>query len=180
MKSLKITFLFGVLSAFSIFSTVAFAFGDLSAGDAYIMATTEPNTYILDVRTGAEWRWVGHPGENKLGEGAALAGKVVNIAYKIDFGGNLVVNPWFIKEVKKFFNGNPDVKLILMCRSGGRSAEAAALLEEHGFYNVFNMLHGFEGDKDERGYRTVNGWVIDGLPYSYSGRGYPWCYVCED
>jgi rhodanese-related sulfurtransferase len=64
------------------------------------MATSDPNAYILDVRTEAEWQWVGHPGPNKLGaadpnkleEGAGLRNKVVNISYQIEKDGVLVDN----------------------------------------------------------------------------------------
>lgn len=56
---------------------------------------------------------------------------------------------------------------ILICRSGGRSVTAARLLKRAGFKNLFNIKHGFEGGRDENGYRLVNGWKNSGLPYTY-------------
>jgi rhodanese-related sulfurtransferase len=57
--------------------------------------------------------------------------------------------------------------VILMCRSGDRSATAANLLAKAGFTQVFSVLEGFEGDMSKEGRRAVNGWKNDGLPWSY-------------
>ena len=160
----------GVLFFF-IPATSALSFEEITPVDAYEMATTDANTFILDVRTIAEWKWVGHPGENKLGEGAALQGKVINISSRIEKKGQMVVNKSFLKDVDDVFYDNPDVTLITMCRSGGRGAAAAQILEDNG-YNVFNMVEAFQGSSDARGYRTVNGWVVSGLPYTNAGPGY--------
>lgn len=169
MKKLMSILSISILCA--VFTTSAFAFEDILPSDAYTMATTDANAYILDVRTIAEWQFVGHPGANKADEGTDLDGKVVNISYKIDMKGALVVNPSFMSEINELFAGNPNVTLIAMCRSGKRSVAAAGLLEAAG-YNVKNMVTGFQGGKDVYGYRTVSGWVNAGLPYSYSGAGY--------
>jgi rhodanese-related sulfurtransferase len=80
-----------------------------------VRASTESNVYILDVRTGQEWRWVGHPGANGLaaskGEGlafqsgAGLDKKVINIAYLLDNGaGGLVANLAFDTDVTSRFS----------------------------------------------------------------------------
>lgn len=153
-----------------VLSGAASAYEDVTPTDAYNLATSDPNVYILDVRTDSEWKWVGHPGADKLGNGAALEDKVVNVSYKIDYKGSFVVNPSFLNEVNEAFETNPNAVLITMCRSGKRSVAAAELLEANG-YEVKNMLTGFEGGKDIYGYRTVNGWANDGLPYSYSSTG---------
>jgi rhodanese-related sulfurtransferase len=58
------------------------------------------------------------------------------------------------------------VNLIAMCRSGSRSLRAAEALEAAGFTSVYNMTYGFEGDRDASGYRTVNGWKVEGYPYT--------------
>lgn len=57
--------------------------------------------------------------------------------------------------------------VILMCRSGDRSAAAANLLAKAGFTKVYSVLEGFEGDMSKEGRRAVNGWKNDGLPWSY-------------
>lgn len=64
-----------------------------------------------------------------------------------------------------------DDKIILMCRSGSRSAAAANLLQKAGYTNVYTVVDGFEGDKAKsgpmKGQRVVNGWKNSGLPWSY-------------
>lgn len=163
------------LSFFIIFSiisiTTASAFDNVYPTDAYQLATTNPDVYILDVRTEGEWRWVGHPGANILGEGIELEGKVVNVSYKIEKNGSFILNPAFLTDIEGLFGEHPNVVLITMCRSGKRSAAAATVLEGAG-YAVLNMVTGFQGSKDTRGYRSVNGWINNGLPYSYNGTGY--------
>ena len=57
--------------------------------------------------------------------------------------------------------------IIVMCRSGDRSAAAANLLTEHGYGNVYSVWEGFEGDMSKSGQRSINGWKNDGLPWSY-------------
>jgi len=76
-----------------------------------------------------------------------------------------------LSAVDEFFEDYPDVTLITMCREGIRGAFAAAALEEAG-YSVMNMEEAFQGIADDRGYRTINGWVVRGLPYTYTGPGY--------
>lgn len=148
----------------------SFAYEDVTPQQAYELTATNPDVFILDVRTPEEWTWVGHPGQNKLGEGAALVGKVVNVPYKKYKGGSLVVNPSFLHDVGEIFENNPNVLLITMCRSGGRGRAAAIVLDGAG-YRAANMLTGFEGSSDSRGYRTVSGWAVDGLPYTYKSAG---------
>jgi rhodanese-related sulfurtransferase len=57
--------------------------------------------------------------------------------------------------------------VILMCRSGDRSATAVNLLAKAGFTQVYSVFEGFEGDMSKDGRRIVNGWKNDGLPWSY-------------
>ncbi|NOQ45590.1 MAG: hypothetical protein GQ559_02795 [Desulfobulbaceae bacterium] len=155
------------------FAGNAFAYDDVIPSVAADMVAADmvanADAYILDVRTEAEWMYVGHPGPNKLNEGVFLDGKVINISYKIWRKGFFIVNPSFISEVDEFFEDIEDLAIITMCRSGQRSVDAAKALEDAGFTNVYNMLTGFEGEKDAAGYRTENGWKIDDLPYNYSG-----------
>ena len=62
--------------------------------------------------------------------------------------------------------------IVLICRSGDRSAMSADLLARHGYTNVWSVVDGFEGDmaKDgpNKGRRAVNGWKNEGLPWSYN------------
>lgn len=153
----------------AIATTASYAYQDVTPYDADNMVLNSDNVYIVDVRTDAEWRWVGHPGSNNLEEGPHLDGKVVNISYKIFKKDSFITNPSFISDMEDIFPNKGDVTLITMCRSGKRSVAAALALEAAGYTNVANMLTGFEGDKDAYGYRTVNGWKVDGLSYKASG-----------
>jgi rhodanese-related sulfurtransferase len=155
-----------ITSVFFVFfyAGISLAIEGVTPTEAYYLAGSDANVYILDVRTAAEWEWVGHPGENRLGEGHELTGKVVHIPYRIDHKGSRITNPSFLSDVNGIFGESPDVTLILMCRSGDRSLAAAKLLTEEG-YGVLNMLTGFEGGIDSRGYRNTKGWKNEHLPY---------------
>jgi rhodanese-related sulfurtransferase len=167
----KSVFLMLCVTAFFSFSAAmpAAAFDSVTPAQAYDLVVNDANYYIIDVRTANEWKWVGHPGMNKLGEGAGLQGKVINIASRIDWQDQFIVNPSFVSDINELFGEKKDtVTLIMMCRSGDRGAAAAALLEGAG-YRAMNMLTGFQGVTNSRGYRTVNGWANNGLPYVISG-----------
>ncbi len=64
-----------------------------------------------------------------------------------------------------------DSPILLMCRSGARSATAVTLLARYGYSKVYSVVDGYEGDvaKDgpRAGQRAVNGWRVEGLPWSY-------------
>ena len=62
--------------------------------------------------------------------------------------------------------GSKSQTIILLCRSGQRSLEAAQVLDDAGFSDVVNVVHGFEGDLDAQFHRsTLNGWRFDQLPW---------------
>mgnify|MGYP003348303774 CR=1 FL=1 len=65
-----------------------------------------------------------------------------------------------------FRSGAKDRPLLLICRSGKRTLDAAKALEAAGFTDVQHVLHGFEGELNEHFHRsTLNGWRHDGLPW---------------
>jgi len=75
-------------------------------------------------------------------------------------------NPDFVADVKSLAGHILDRPIVLICRSGKRSVEAAHALEEAGFTDVYNVTHGFEGDRNEARQRgKLNGWRHDGLPW---------------
>jgi rhodanese-related sulfurtransferase len=79
-------------------------------------------------------------------------------------GTGLIRNPRFVREVEQKVK-KTDV-LLLLCRSGKRSALAARALTEAGFENVFNIAEGFEGELDEKQQRgRLGGWRSHGLPW---------------
>lgn len=121
--------------------------------EAYQMLKAQ-NTYLVDVRSVAEYVFVGHP----------------EMAYNIPFmfwcesEQKLLPNDDFLKDLEARFK--KDDVLIFMCRSGGRSLKAAEQAKQAGFTKTFNLKEGFEGAKDKQGCRQVNGWKNRGLPYS--------------
>ena len=140
----------------------------VTAREAYEkwMAAPEKVT-ILDVRTPEEFIFVGH---------ADMAWNIPVAAqtYKWDAGKKefpMQPLPDFVSRVQKV--AKSDDTLLVMCRSGGRSALAVNALGRAGFKNVFNITDGMEGDvvKDSDsvfdGQRLVNGWKNSGLPWTY-------------
>jgi rhodanese-related sulfurtransferase len=109
-----------------------------------------PNAIFIDCRSEMEYLFVGHP------TGAILV--------PWNDGPNWEVNPEFVAHVKKA--ASVDRPIVLICRSGNRSLDAGHALEEAGFTQIHNVLHGFEGDLDEGHHRNAkNGWRYDGLPW---------------
>ena len=125
--------------------------GLLTPEEAWSILQSNPKATLVDVRTSEELNLIGRvPG--------ALA-----IAWKLYPDWRL--NPGFLHEVKEKFG--PNDLILLLCRSGVRSREAAEFLVDHGYRNCFNVLEGFEGDKDAASQRIVAGWKARGLPWSH-------------
>lgn len=125
--------------------------GALTPAEAGVLLETDPASALVDVRTRAEWEWVGRPPESVLIEWNTWPGGARN--------------PEFERELLAKV---PDkaAPVLFLCRSGGRSHHAAALAAKLGYPHAFNILEGFEGDKDAKGHRgTVGGWKVAGLPW---------------
>ena len=106
---------------------------------------------LIDVRSAEEVKFVGRV------EGAQHVAWMSGIS--------LSRNPRFAKELEAKA-GKGEV-ILLLCRSGKRSAAAAEAATKAGFRSVFNVLEGFEGDIDEKQRRgAFNGWRFAGLPWS--------------
>ena len=126
-------------------------------------ANTE-SVHLLDVRTPAEYVFVGH------------APEAVNIPWLFFNGINqdatLQMNPNenFVQQVSERFSLMDTI--LVMCRSGGRSAKAVNKLAKAGYKNVYQIYDGFEGDKlndpgnSKNGKRVVNGWKNCGGPWT--------------
>lgn len=125
--------------------------GELTPQEAYTVLQLAPGAKIVDVRTRAEWDWVGRvPG-------------AIEIEWNQYPGG--VRNPNFVAQLKR--QVDPESLVMFICRSGVRSIGAAALATEAGYNSCFNVLEGFEGDKDANGHRNnIGGWRRAGLPWS--------------
>ena len=117
--------------------------------------TQQPATYLIDVRSVAEYVLVGHP----------TMAVNVPLSFWDDHQANFITNENFLKDLQGRFK--PDDTLIFMCRTGGRSLRAAQSALKAGYSKVYNVTDGFEGQSDEKGYRTKGGWKNSGLPYTY-------------
>lgn len=106
---------------------------------------------LLDVRTLEERTYVGHvPG-------------ALNVAWATGTAMNR--NPHFVRQVQQQIPAK-DATVVVLCRSGKRSARAAAALTLAGYTHVFNVGEGFEGNLDGAGHRgTLDGWRFRGLPW---------------
>jgi rhodanese-related sulfurtransferase len=111
---------------------------------------TSGQAVLVDVRTGEERVFVGHvPGS-------------VHVAWAT--GTSLTRNPRFVRELEA--KVGKDKTILLLCRSGKRSALAAEAAAKAGFEHVFNVLEGFEGEINEQQHRgTGDGWRFRGLPW---------------
>ncbi len=131
----------------------------ISPKDAHELIQQESKVVFVDVRSSMEYLFIGHP------VGA------VNIPW-IDEP-DWEINPHFVRDIRKLILGgvicNEDrqcTPIVLICRSGKRSAEAGQLLVQQHFNRVYNIDTGFEGDLDEHHHRSsLGGWRHDGLPW---------------
>jgi len=143
--------------------------------EAHDMKTKEGDKVLfIDVRTPEELVFVGHPDvvdydiPLKRVDYTKIVEKKKGDKVKIKFAGHK--NDKFVEQVEaavKEKGLDKNAKIIVMCRSGHRSAAAAKLLDKAGYKNVYTLDQGFEGDKDKQKHRTVNGWKNAGLPYNY-------------
>ena len=124
--------------------------GELTPAEAHALLQQAPGTKLVDVRTRAEWDWVGRvPG-------------AIEIEWNQYPGG--VRNPNFVAELKR--QVDPQALVMFLCRSGVRSIGAATAATEAGYNSCYNILEGFEGDKDANGHRSnIGGWRKAGLPW---------------
>ena len=134
-------------------------FGDVDPRAAWDALTTDDQSVLIDVRTQAEWVFVGTPDLGELGR------EVIKIEWQ-SFPG-MFRNQNFVDQVMSEGLA-PERPLYLICRSGARSRQAAILLAQHGF-STYNVADGFEGDLDADGHRgSVSGWKVEKLPWRQS------------
>ncbi len=112
--------------------------------EAYDMLNTVPDTYLIDVRTRAEYQFVGHPFKAFLFPYQFFTTEFTKEKESEVYGYRLSVkNPAFVVEISKVFK--KDDNLLILCRDGVRSAQAAKDLISAGFQKVFDVEDGFEG-----------------------------------
>jgi rhodanese-related sulfurtransferase len=128
--------------------------GAVTPQEAYALLQADPHAKLVDVRTNAERDWVGRVAVPEPQQAA--------VQWSLYPGG--VPNPDFTAQLAAVA-GRDDV-LLFLCRSGVRSRHAAKLATEMGYPNAFDILEGFEGDRDAEGHRkSLGGWCKAGLPW---------------
>ena len=140
----------------------------VTAAEAYEKWQADPgNVTVLDVRTTEEYLYIGH---------APMARNVPLMSQTYEWDADkqyfrMQPNQAFIDQVMSL--AKPSDTILVMCRSGGRSAMAVNQLAEAGFTNVYNITDGMEGDAIHdpeslyRGQRLKNGWKNSGIPWTY-------------
>lgn len=128
--------------------------GAVTPQEAFDLLQGDPNVKIVDVRTNAERDWVGRV--------AVPAAQHLAVEWATWPGGQ--PNPAFGAQLESV--AGKDQVLLFLCRSGVRSRHSARVATELGYANAFDILEGFEGDRDGEGHRkTVGGWCKAGLPW---------------
>lgn len=127
--------------------------GALLPAEAYALLQADTGARLVDVRTKPELHFVGSvPGAVELEWNSWPGSKP---------------NPDFIPQLQAA--APVATTLLFMCRSGVRSHNAAIAAAQAGYVRCINVLHGFEGDKDQDGHRgKVGGWRQAGLPWTQS------------
>jgi rhodanese-related sulfurtransferase len=125
----------------------------LEPKQAHEFLRANADALFIDCRSEMEYLFVGHP------VGAQ------HVAW--NDGPDWDINPHFVGQVKRLAGTNHATRaIVLICRSGNRSQEAGETLERHGFARVYNVLHGFEGELNEKHQRNqLAGWRREGLPW---------------
>ncbi len=127
--------------------------GVLTPKEANNILQANPQAKLVDVRCRAELDWVGRIPEAVEIEWATYPG--------------MMPNPSFIEQLNQLVDKKSAV--LFICRSGARSSSAATLATQAGYVNCYNVMEGFEGDKNTDGHRNeVNGWRTAKLPWMQS------------
>ncbi len=130
---------------------------DVSPRDAWEALRRDPDAVLVDVRTDAEWNFVGLPDLSEAGKQPVL------IPWQLypSMQGNERFTEYLARA-----GVTPDSKVFYLCRSGARSLAAGQAAQAAGFAHAFNVADGFEGPPDAEGHRgTVAGWKAAGLPW---------------
>ena len=132
--------------------------GDVTPQEAWDILAANPRAVLVDVRTQAEWNFVGIPDTSDLGRAPIF------VEWTSYPDGEL--NHRFVQDLLEAgVEPSADAPVIFICRSGQRSIGAAMAATEAGIGPSYNVLEGFEGAMDENGRRGYEGWRAAGLPW---------------
>ena len=135
--------------------------GDITPLQAWKLLNDNPDAVLVDVRTDAEWRFVGVPDLSSLGR------EVVFIEWNTSDG---AYNANFVDELRDRVppadsEAEGERPVVFLCRSGNRSIGAAEVATAAGITPAYNVLDGFEGQLNHEGRRGESGWRAIGLPW---------------
>lgn len=135
---------------------------DVTSTDAWGRLQAEPTAVLIDVRTRAEWTFVGLPDLSSIGK------RVITVEWQT-FPDNSI-DPAFSERLKAALaatGAGPETEMYFICRSGGRSRMAAQSMAAAGYQQCLNIADGFEGPLDGQRHRgAVSGWKASGLAWS--------------
>ena len=131
--------------------------GDVTTSQAWEMLKDSQNSLLVDVRTNAEWSFVGLPDLSSLNKQVQPISWVLFPA--------MSPNPQFLQDLMAA-HPDKDAPVLFLCRSGVRSIAAAIAATNAGYSKCYNILDGFEGHPDESRHRgTSSGWKFDNLAW---------------
>lgn len=134
--------------------------GEISPGDAWSVLANDRRSALVDVRTHAEWVFTGSPDLSALGK------TPIQLSWKLY--PSMSLNPGFISSLTTAVM-EKDTPLLFLCRSGGRSFDAAIAMTACGYTHCYNIGEGFEGRMDNYSHRgAVSGWKAGNLPWIQS------------
>lgn len=134
--------------------------GNISPVAAWEFLQAHDQAVLIDVRTDAEWSFVGVP------YFGADSDRSVHLISWVNFPDG-AVNQRFVTQVQEAV-ADVHTPVLCLCRSGARSIAAATTLTQAGFTHALNVTEGFEGQLDAAGHRGVGGWKTHDLPWRQS------------
>jgi rhodanese-related sulfurtransferase len=136
--------------------------GDISSSEAYSVLSVDPSSILIDVRTHAEWTYVGVPDLSPIGKSVVFA--------EWQTYPEMAVDPAFapkLLDALRRAGAKPRAPLLFLCRSGARARHAAIAATAAGWAPCFNVLDGFEGPLDaSRRRNRASGWRAANLPWA--------------
>jgi len=136
--------------------------GDVAACEAFRLLSSDRSSTLVDVRTKAEWTYVGAPDLKEIGKAVFFVEWQTFPAMQVD--GGFVAR---LADLLESAGVRPGAPLLFLCRSGARSRNAAIAMTRTGWAPCFNISDGFEGRLDPWGRRNVvSGWKASNLPWT--------------
>jgi rhodanese-related sulfurtransferase len=134
---------------------------DVPVEEVWARLQSDAASVLIDVRTRAEWAFVGLPDLQKVGKRVLTVEWQTSPESSVDtaFADRLV-------KVLDAAGAGKDTELFFICRSGGRSRMAAEAMANAGYRRCRNVADGFEGPLDANRHRgRIAGWKAAGLDW---------------